>query len=83
MSEPKPSPGELVLYTRADCHLCEEAKAEIRKRLGNIPIREVDVDADPALAEQYGEEVPVGFVGKVKAFKYRVDLRRLRRLLQN
>ncbi len=75
--------GELVFYTRADCRLCEEAKAEIRKHLGDIPIREIDVDSDPALAAKYGEEVPVGFVGNEKAFKHRVDPRRLRRLLRN
>ncbi len=76
------SPGELILYTRAHCHLCEEAKADIRKHFGDISVREVDVDTDPALAERYGEEVPVGFVGDEKAFKYRVDPRRLRRLLR-
>ncbi len=82
MTERNSFPGGLVLYTRADCHLCEEAKGEIRKHFGDIPIREVDVDTDPALAARYGEEVPVGYVGGEKAFKYRVDPRRLRRLLR-
>ncbi|MEE9256651.1 MAG: glutaredoxin family protein [bacterium] len=73
----------LILYTRAECHLCEVAKAEIRKKIGEIPIEEIDVDSDPALAARFGEEVPVGFVGGEKAFKYHVDIRRLRRLLRN
>ena len=73
----------LILYTRAECHLCDEAKAEIRENFGAIPIEEIDVDSDPALAARFGEEVPVGFVGGEKAFKYHVDIRRLRRLLEN
>ena len=74
---------EIVLYTRRECHLCEEAKAQIQEILGDIQIREIDVDSDPALAAKYGEEVPVGFIGTEKAFKYRVDPRRLRRLFRS
>ena len=40
------------------------------------------MDSDPALKALYGEEVPVGFLGEEKAFKYHVDIRRLRRLLK-
>ncbi len=83
MSHPHFSPDRLIIYTRANCHLCDEAKAEIRARLREIEIEEIDVDSDPALAERFGEEVPVGFVGSEKAFKYRPDIRRLRRLLKN
>lgn len=75
-------PPEIVLYTRPGCHLCEVAKAEIRTAFPRVCIREVDVDSDAALAARYGEELPVGFVGGEKAFKYKVDPRRLRRLLQ-
>jgi len=71
-----------VLYTRRECHLCEEAKAQLRSQFRDLPIEEVDVDADPALAARYGEEVPVGFLGEMKAFKGRLDARRLRRLLR-
>ncbi len=75
------SPVRLLLFTRGQCPLCEEAKAEVRALFGtDLPIEEIDVDADPQLAEKYGEEVPVGFLGGEKAFKYRVDRRRLRRL---
>ena len=42
----------------------------------------IDVDFDPVLTARWGEEVPVGFVGVEKAFKFRVDIRRLRRLLK-
>jgi hypothetical protein len=74
---------EIVLFTRRQCHLCEEAKSQISDILGSIKIREIDVDSDPALAAKYGEEVPVGFMGNEKVFKYRVDPRRLRRLFRS
>jgi len=74
-------PPTLVLYTRRECRLCEEAKAQLRAQFPRLPVEEVDVDADPALAARHGVEVPVAFLGEVKAFKYRLDPARLRRLL--
>lgn len=54
-------PLELVLYTRAGCHLCDAMKAEFeRARLGRTcTLREVDIDSDPALVERYGRSIPV------------------------
>lgn len=72
----------LILYSRKDCHLCEEAKIQILRSFPGLSIEEVDVDTDPALAARFGGEVPVGFLAGEKAFKYRVDTRRLRRLLR-
>jgi hypothetical protein len=43
-----------------------------------LTIEHVDVDTDPALAAEYGAEVPVLCVNGCKAFKYRVDERALR-----
>ena len=71
------SPPEVVLYTRAGCHLCDEAKEQIRQAKAQAPFafREVDIDLDPELRERYNEEVPVVFINGKKAFKYRVDPR--------
>ncbi|MBI3126338.1 MAG: glutaredoxin family protein [Candidatus Tectomicrobia bacterium] len=76
-----PQSPVLTLYTRRQCHLCEEAKEALRAEFPNLPIEEIDVDTDPALAARHGEEVPVAFLGEAKAFKYRLDAARLRRLL--
>lgn len=75
---------ELTLYTRARCHLCEEAKAQLQPLLDefSIVLREVDVDADPALAARFGEEVPVILLDGRKVAKYRVDVKQFRRLLE-
>lgn len=73
----------IVIYSRVECHLCDEAKAAIEPiaaRRG-IPIEVVDVDTSQELKDLYGLEVPVVFVNGRKAFKYRVDTRRLEELL--
>jgi hypothetical protein len=51
----------LTLYSRAYCHLCEEmlqALEPLREELG-FRIAVLDVDADAALEERFGERVPV------------------------
>ena len=68
---------EVVIYTRTNCHLCDEAKAAIRAaesmyRL-NVELRTVNVDEDPALRAKYTNDVPVIFVRGAEAFRHRVD----------
>jgi len=76
----------VVLYTRRDCHLCEEAKRALEKVSQDLAIRveEVDVDRHAFLRKGYSEEVPVVWIRGIKICKYRVDekmfLRRLRSL---
>lgn len=73
----------LTLYSRPGCHLCDEMKQQIAplvRRYGAI-LREVNIDADPALRARYNEEVPVLFVGDRKVAKYYVDLEQLERQL--
>lgn len=74
----------LVLYTRKDCHLCDEMKAEIaRARLGNACALEVvDIDSDPALAERHGMSVPVLEIEGRPAFKVRWTAEDLRRRVE-
>jgi hypothetical protein len=47
----------LTLYSRVDCHLCDQA-IELLDRMA-VPWRPVDIDADPELAGKYGLHVPV------------------------
>ena len=72
---------KITLYTRSECHLCDEAKAAMRKHFPRLAIEEIDVDASPELTRLHGEEVPVGYLGETKAFKFHLDVERLRRLL--
>jgi glutaredoxin len=75
---------ELVLYTRAGCHLCDEAKgtlAPVLQEFG-VALKEVDVDSDPALAARYGEQVPVLMLDARKLAKYRINVAQVRRALE-
>jgi hypothetical protein len=66
--------SKLVLYSRADCCLCEEMKDAIRQVAAKIPLdlEEIDVDSSTQLKERLGDEVPVLFIDGRKAFKYKV-----------
>ena len=77
-------PPEVVLYTRTRCHLCEEAKEQLRalRRQAAFDLREIDIDSDPELQRRYSDEVPVIFIQNRKAFKYRIDPREFLKRLQ-
>ncbi len=70
-----PEPGEVILYTRKGCHLCEIVKESLVKlqRRGSFTWREIDVDSDAQIRQIYNDEVPVVFINGRKAFKYRMD----------
>jgi len=55
----------VTLYTRKDCHLCEQAKADLESLQSKYPHRlvEIDIDGDPALQKKYLTEIPVVEVG--------------------
>lgn len=74
---------EVTLYTRPGCHLCDEAKSQIAPILAEFGarLREINIDADPSLREQFNLDVPVVFVAGRKVAKHRVDLRQFRHQL--
>jgi glutaredoxin len=78
-------PGDVTLYTRPGCHLCEEAKAAIAPLLREFgaALREVNIDDDAVLQKRYGWDVPVIFIGQRKAAKHRVDVAQFRRQLRD
>jgi len=55
----------VTLYSREDCHLCEQARADLESLQAVIPHRltVIDVDSDRALQQEFGFEVPVVEVG--------------------
>jgi glutaredoxin len=71
---------EVVLYTRVECHLCDEAREVLQQH--GLDFKSVDIDGDDALRERFNECVPVVEIdGKVR-FRGRVDAVLLRRLLR-
>ncbi|MGA2198006.1 MAG: glutaredoxin family protein [Bryobacteraceae bacterium] len=74
----------VTLYTRAGCHLCEEAKRAIEAARGraDFDYQEVDIDGDRELRRRYNDQVPVIAINGVKAFKSRVEAKELLKKLE-
>ncbi len=70
-----PEPHQVIVYTRAQCHLCEVVKETLRtlEPRGDFRWHEVDIDSDAELRRRFTDEVPVVFINGRKAFKYRMD----------
>jgi glutaredoxin len=77
--------GEVVLYSRKGCHLCEIVKESLSKlsRQRRFQWREIDVDSNTELRRRFNDEVPVVFINGRKAFKYRMDEREFLRKLSS
>ncbi len=81
---------ELVLYHRAGCHLCDEARTTLhllldeRRQLGKpIPaVVERDIEADDALHRAYLTTIPVVTLGSAR-LELATSPARLRRLLSD
>jgi len=55
----KPAARRVVLFERAGCHLCDEARVLLDEMLGSDAYDRVDVDTDDSLILRYGFRVPV------------------------
>lgn len=75
----------VTVYTREDCHLCQDAITTIRTVAESVPprvaIELVDIDEQETLRSEYGDRVPYVLIDGRPAFKYRVDERELREKL--
>jgi glutaredoxin len=71
----------IVLYTRAGCHLCDDAKealVQVRERTG-VDFVEVDISADAELTAEYGDRIPVVTLDGREHGYWRVEKDRLLR----
>ncbi len=87
---PIPAPaGQIVrvltLYTKPDCHLCEEALEELRglQEELSFALELRDITAEEALHRMYFERIPVGALDGEELFEYFVDAEVLRERLQS
>ncbi|AGP41650.1 hypothetical protein SCE1572_48490 [Sorangium cellulosum So0157-2] len=75
----------VTLFTRERCHLCEDAHAALERVRARLPFElavvDLDREAGPEKRALYDWEVPVVELDGRKIMKYRVDERRLERLL--
>lgn len=76
----------VIFYTRADCHLCEEALAGVLRARAEEPfeleIIDLDTEAPSEKKSAYDWEVPVVELDGRKIMKYTVDVSRLVRLVR-
>jgi hypothetical protein len=77
------APARVTLIGKPDCHLCEAARdviAAVCAQTGNSFV-ELSILDDPALADEYWEQIPVTLVDGVQHDFWRVDAARLRAAL--
>jgi glutaredoxin len=76
---------DVTLYSKAGCHLCDEAKAAIAPLLREFraTLREIDIEGDATLMQRFDCDIPVIYIGRKKAAKHRVNLEQFRRQLQD
>jgi hypothetical protein len=74
----------VVLITKADCHLCGEARDAVGRVAASLGLEwtEERVDNQPELRERYAEEIPVVLVDGVQRDFWKIDEIRLERVLQ-
>ena len=80
---PHANDARVVVYSRAGCHLCEAAEAQVAEicvDTGDTWAR-VDIETDPDLVARFTEQVPVTFVDGAQHDFWRVDPVRLRKAL--
>jgi glutaredoxin len=68
-------PARVVMFTRAGCHLCDDALDLVAAACAasGDEYQLVDVDTSPELREQYGERVPVVTVDGATVGFWRID----------
>ncbi|WP_307864496.1 glutaredoxin family protein [Allobranchiibius sp. CTAmp26] len=73
----------ITLIGKPGCHLCDEARAVIAAVAADTGVGWVEVSIldDPALREQYAEQIPVTLVDGAQHDYWRVDEKRLRAAL--
>ena len=83
MAKPEPRPA-VVLITKADCHLCADARDAVGRVTAALGLEwsEQSIDDDAGLRERYAEEIPVLLVDGVQRDFWRIDEVRLARTLR-
>jgi hypothetical protein len=85
-----PSLPDVVLYARAGCHLCDDAREILRALLAERAAQgrpeprllERDIDSDPALHDAFFQTIPVIDVGD-RRLELATSPARIRRLLDD
>lgn len=65
----------ITLYSKAGCHLCDEARVYLEELAAShdIDIQEIDIRRDPDLFERYRYRIPVILVDGVERLEGRIE----------
>jgi len=70
---------KIVVYTRDNCHLCDDALQVLAKY--GLAAATVDIDVDEKLLDRYNDCVPVVMIDGKERFRGRVNEVLLRRIV--
>jgi Glutaredoxin-like domain (DUF836) len=74
---------DVVLITKADCHLCTAARDAVERVTSSLGLgwTERSIEDDAELRERYAEEIPVVLVDGIQRDFWKIDETRLTRIL--
>jgi glutaredoxin len=74
-----PTSFEVTFYTKAGCHLCEEARDMLEDiaALTTYVLTEIDIRSTPALFEKYRYRIPVILINNETLIEGRIEFRDL------
>jgi glutaredoxin len=66
---------QVTFYTKAGCHLCDEARDMLDEIASNIPyaLTEIDIRKDMKLFERYRYRIPVIMINETIVAEGRID----------
>ncbi|MDQ6810757.1 MAG: glutaredoxin family protein [Actinomycetota bacterium] len=82
---PVPEMATLTVYSKPDCHLCEEAIKALRRLQAELEfdLQERDISADDALHRAYFERIPVIALDGEELSEYFLDEALVRERLES
>jgi glutaredoxin len=77
--------AHITVYSKPGCHLCEEALRALTLLQAETPftLEEINIEGDPKLFAEYGEQIPVILFNGEFLSEYTVDDDQVRTKLKN
>lgn len=74
-----------MLYAKAGCHLCDDARAHLEDLAADhqLTFDEVDIRRDPAIFERYRYRIPVITVNGVERLEGRIAAEDIRAMMED
>lgn len=75
----EPPQPQVTFYTKAGCHLCEEARDMLDDIAVQTPydLTEIDIRSDPAIFDEYRYRIPVIIIDSKTVLEGRIEFRDL------